>query len=158
MADRRRSPTPEARLARVYRRAHAESDREPVGRYGPGGFGHRDGYRGAYTDRPEYVLPRGTLRPPHPAGSGWPHPVHVLTAEAEERHLRALADRDLARSVLAALYQTMRTAADRLAVCARDGVITLEGRVHDRRGAEIAVDTARAVPGVRFVRSALRMA
>lgn len=152
---RRWWPNPEILHASGYRRAREEWDRRPVGRYERAGFGSGDGYQGAYTARPAYRLPRGRLRPPEPQGSGWPAPVWQMPAAAEERHLRALADRDLARAVDPALYNVIGREADRLAVYADGAVITLEGEVPDDAGARQALETARRMPGVRRVRSAL---
>lgn len=153
---RRRTPTPEAELARWYRRAREARDEERAGLFGPAGFAYAPRYRGEYARRPGYALPRGVRRPPAPLGSGWPGQVRDIPPEAEARHLAALADRDLARAVVAALYQTIGEAADGVGVRARDGVIVLDGRVATPRAAWTALETARAVPGVRRVRSALR--
>jgi len=155
---RRRLLPPEAVLAHWYRRAHRRWDEEPVGRFGPAGFAWGRRYRGEYARRPGYYASRAQLAPPRPLGSGWPEPVREIPLEVEERHLVALADRDLARAVAVALGQTLRpAAARRLAVYARDGNITIAGDLNDDREARAALDTAAAVPGVRRVHSRLRV-
>jgi osmotically-inducible protein OsmY len=78
-----------------------------------------------------------------------------LGRRAEERHLRAYRDRDLARSVDAALYNVLGPDADRIAVYADDAVITLEGMVSRPAQARDALETAWQVPGVYRVRNAL---
>lgn len=148
-------PQPRERFARQYRRAHARVDREMAGRYERGGFGYPEGYRGAYADRPGYSMPRGMIYPPRPEGSGWPSPLHRVDRQSEERHLRALRDRDLARSVDAALFKGLGPEADRIAIYADDAVITLEGRVSDPMVAREALEMAWQVPGVYRVRNAL---
>lgn len=148
-------PHPSERFARQYRRARAREDREPAGRYGPSGFGYPEGYRGAYAERPAYSMPRGVLYPPEPEGSGWPSPLHRVDRRSEERHLRALRDRDLARSVDAALFNALGPEADRIAVYADDAVITLEGWLPDPWVAREALELAWQVPGVYRVRNAL---
>ncbi|HLU26266.1 MAG TPA: BON domain-containing protein [Longimicrobiales bacterium] len=152
----RKWPHPQEWLARRYRRAHEAWDREPVGRLERAGFGDLEGLQGDYARRPAYWRTRGELQRPRPVGSGWPHGVHELTPEQEERHLRAFRDRDLARAVDFALYNAIGPAADRIAVYAKDAVITLAGVVPDRAYAREAVATARAIPGVRRVRNGLR--
>ncbi len=152
---RRWIPQPQERFARLYRRAHRVQDFEPVGRYERAGFGSPDGYHGAYEERPAYRMPRGVLYPPEPEGSGWPHPIHHIPLPVEERHLRALADRDLARAVDAELYVVLPPEeADRISVYADAAVVTLAGRV-GRRAARVAVEVASRVPGVLRVRDAL---
>jgi hypothetical protein len=148
-------PHPTEMHAEEYRRAHEEWDREPAGRYAQGGFGYRDGYHGAYAQRPEYWMPRGMLRPPEPEGSAWPYPVYEISSESEARHLRALMDRDLARAVDFELYEVLGPEADRIAVYANDAVITLEGVVSDRRAARAALEATVRLPGVRRVRNRL---
>lgn len=150
-------PQPREHLAEAYRRAHEQWDRERIGRYERAGFGFGDGYRGAYAERPAYAAPRGRLKPPEPEGSGWPHRHWTLTAEARARHLRALADRDIAHSVGAALYNAIGPGADRISVYATGGRVVLVGRVHTPRALRAAPAVAREVPGVRAVRSALRL-
>lgn len=152
----RKWPHPRERHARSFRRAHEAWDREPIGRYERAGFGDPRGFEGEYARRPAYWMPRGRLERPRPAGSGWPHEVRELASEQEERHLRALRDRDLARAVDFALYNTIGRAADRIAVYAKDAVITLRGDVPDRGYAREALATARAIPGVQRVRNGLR--
>jgi hypothetical protein len=148
-------PNPTERSARRYRRAERYHDREPAGRYGRAGFGYPDGYRGAYADRPGYAAPRGRLYPPEPEGSGWPSPLHRIDKRAEERHLRAQRDRDLARSVDAALYNALGPEANRIAIYADDAVITLEGLVSHPVIARDALEMAWRMPGVYRVRNAL---
>lgn len=150
-------PQPREHLAEAYRRAHEQWDRERIGRYERAGFGFRDGYHGAYAERPAYSAPRGRLKPPEPEGSGWPHRHWTLTAEARARHLRALGDRDLAHSVGAALYNAIDAEADRVSVYATGGRITLVGVVRTARALRAARAAASGVPGVRAVRSALRL-
>jgi len=155
---RRRFPPPEAVLARWYREAHRKWDEEPVGRYGPAGFAFGRKYRGEYARRPEYTMSRADLKPPRPLGSGWPAPVREVPPDAEERHLAALADRDLACAVAVALDQVLGLAtARRLVVYARDGRIALAGRLDSRRRAREALETALAVPGVQRVRNHIRV-
>lgn len=149
-------PHPRERFAEMYREAGRAEDREPVGRYERAGFGARSGYRGAYAERWRYTAPRGELYPPEPEGSGWPYPLHTLSASDEERHLRAMRDRDLARTVDAALYNVLGPEADRIAIYADDAVITLEGRLPHPSLARDALETAWRIPGVRRVRNALR--
>ncbi len=149
-------PHPTERLARRFRRAQEYRDREPEGRYERAGFGYPEGYRGAYADRYAYRAPRGQLYPPEPEGSGWPSPLHRLGREAEERHLRAYRDRDLARSIDAALYNVLGPEADQIAVYADDAVITLAGLVSHPVVAREALETAWRMPGVYRVRNALR--
>ncbi|HEX7089323.1 MAG TPA: BON domain-containing protein [Longimicrobiales bacterium] len=151
----RSHPHPSEMLARRYRRAHERLDREAVARVERGGFGYADGFHGAYAERREYAEPRGLLRPAEPERSGWPSPIHRLSGGAYGRHLGALRDRDLARAVDFALYETIGEAAARVAVYANDAVITLEGPVPHPAAAAAAEETARAVPGVREVRSRL---
>nr|PZN91936.1 MAG: hypothetical protein DIU52_00795 [bacterium] len=153
----RSRPHPTEVLARRYRRVHARLDREPVAHLERGGFGYPDGFHGAYAERREYAERRGARRAPAPSRSGWPSPIHTLPPESYERHLRALRDRDLARAVDMALYETIGPDADRIAVYANDAVITLEGIVPHREVGAIALDTAWAVPGVRRVRNFLRV-
>ncbi len=151
----RSRPHPTEVLARRYRRVHARLDREPVAHLERGGFGHPDGFHGAYAERREYAQRRGTRRAPAPTRSGWPSPIHKLPPESYERHLRALRDRDLARAIDFALYETIGPDAERIAVYADDAVITLEGMVPHREVGTIALETAWAVPGVRRVRNRL---
>lgn len=151
----RRFPQPRERHAERFRQAHEEWDLKPIGRYERSGWGRSDGFHGEYERRPEYSLPRGVLYPPEPEGSGWPSPIHTTPPESEERHLRALRDRDLARSVDAALHTALGRTADRIAVYADDAVITLRGRVHHPAAARDACESAWAVPGVRRVRCEL---
>ncbi len=153
----RRSPHPQERFAWQYRRAERIHDLEPVGRYERAGFGSPSGFRGAYAERPAYRARRGDLYPPEPEGSGWPHTLHHMPRRMEERHRRALFDRELARAVDQELYEAIHPSqADRISVYADDAVITLAGVV-DRPGtAYAAVDAARRVPGVREVHDALR--
>lgn len=154
---RRRMPHPREEFADQFRRAQIERDRSmPRERYGRAGFGYSDGYHGSYADRPGYATPRGVLRRPRPGGSSWPERPAELSRESHERHQRALADRDLARSVDMALYQTIGREADRIAVYANDGVITLEGRGVHPAAAHEALETAWHTPGVDRVRDALR--
>lgn len=153
-----RWPQPSEQHAREYRRALEEWDREPLRHVERGGFGFRDGYHGAYAERRRFSLPYARLRRSWPEGSGWPAPIYELPAEAEERHLRALRDRDLARSVDFALYNVVGPAADRIAVLAADAVITLEGVVPRLAVARRALETAWAMPGVRRVRDRLWIA
>jgi hypothetical protein len=143
-------------MARQYRRAYAYRDREPVGRYERAGFGYPEGYRGAYAERPEYRATRGLLYPPEPEGSGWPSPLHRVGLRADERHLRAYRDRDLARSIDAALYSALGPEADQIAIYADDAVITLEGVVSHPVVARDALETAWRVPGVYRIRNALQ--
>lgn len=153
---RRWIPQPQERFAWGYRRAHTVHDLEPAGRYERAGFGSPAGYRGAYEERPEYWLPRGYLYPPEPGGSGWPHELHTIPRQDEERHLRALRDRELASSVDAELYHVIDPEqADRISVYADDAVITLAGRVDRPATARAALEAAWQVPGVRRVRNAL---
>jgi len=153
---RRWIPHPQERAAWEYRRAHRIHDEEPVGRYERGGFGSPEGYRGAYAERPEYWLPRGVLYPPEPEGSGWPHELHHVSRRVEERHRRALRDRELARAVDRALYRVLPPEqADRISVYADDAVITLAGRVEHPAVARAAHGAARRVRGVRRIRNAL---
>ncbi|HEX7117230.1 MAG TPA: BON domain-containing protein [Longimicrobiales bacterium] len=150
------SPQPRERSAWSYRRAHRIQDLAPVGRYERSGFGRPDGYHGAYEERPAYRMPRGILYPPEPEGSGWPHELHHIPRPVEERHLRALRDRELARAVDAALYRVLPPdQADRVAVYADDAVITLAGRLDHPELARAAYDAATRVPGVRRIRDAL---
>lgn len=149
-------PNPAERSAWRYRRAQRYHDREPAGHYERAGFGYPEGYRGAYAERPEYYMPRGELYPPEPEGSGWPSPLHHVGRRSEERHLRALRDRDLARSINVALYNVLGPEADGIAVYANDAVITLEGRVSHPALARDALETAWQTPGVYRVRNALR--
>jgi hypothetical protein len=148
---------PRQRAAEEYRRARHAWDEEPAGRIERGGFGYRDGYRGAYAERPGYSAPRAVLRPPRPEGSGWPAPVSEIPPDAAERHLRAFADRDLAKAIDHALFNALGPTADRLCVYAWDGVITVEGRLDHPGQARCALDVAGSIPGVRRVRSALRV-
>lgn len=148
-------PQPRERHAQEYREAARRRSRERPGRYGRAGFGYPDGFRGAYAARRRYAAPRGRLYPPGPDGSGWPSPLHTITQPMEERHLRAYRDRDLARSVDAALHNVLGPAAHRIAVYADDEVITLGGRDVDPSAGRAAVDVAWAVPGVRDVRDAI---
>lgn len=150
------TPQPRERLARRYRRAASYYDQVPEGRSGPGGFGYPGGYRGSYADRPGYRARRGDLYPPELEGSGWPSPLHHVGRAAEERHLRAYRDRDLARSVDAALYQALGPEADRIATYADDAVITLEGAVSHPVVAREALELAWRMPGVYRVRNGLR--
>ena len=85
----RSRPHPTEALARRYRRAHARHDFEPVAHLERAGFGYPDGFHGAYAERREYAQRRGSRRAPSPTRSGWPSPIHRLSAEAYERHLRA---------------------------------------------------------------------
>jgi len=149
-------PHARERMARRYRRAVARYDRTPEGRYERGGFGYPEGYRGGYADRPGYWARRGELYPPEPEGSGWPSPLHHVSRVAEERHLRAYRDRDLARSVDAALYQVLGPEAEGIATYANDAVITLEGTVSHAEVAREALEIAWRMPGVYRVRNALR--
>lgn len=149
-------PQPRERMARRYRRAESIYNRIPGGRYGRGGFGYPEGYRGGYAERPGYRARRGELYPPEPEGSGWPSPLHHMGRASEERHLRAYRDRDLARSVDAALYQALGPEADRIATYADDAVITLEGMVSHPEVAREALEMAWRMPGVYRVRNALR--
>jgi hypothetical protein len=151
----RSHPHPSEELARRYRRMHERLDREPVAHLERGGFGYTDGFHGAYAERREYAEPRGLLRPAEPERSGWPSPIHRLSPESYARHLNALRDRDLARAVDFALFETMGEAAAHVSVYANDSVITLEGPVPHPAAAAAAEETARAVPGVRRVRSRL---
>lgn len=151
----RRWPHPRERFAESFREAEREEDRARPGRYERAGFGSPEGYRGAYAERWRYTAPRGVLYPPEPEGSGWPHPRHSLTSEEEERHLRAMRDRDLARSVDCAIYNAIGPDADRIAVYASDAEVTLEGRVPHPRLARAALEVAWRTPGVRRVRNAL---
>lgn len=149
-------PHPAERRAEEYRDAVRRRNRERPGRYERAGFGYPEGFRGAYAQRRGYATPRGELYPPEPEGSGWPSPLDTLTPSMEERHLRAYRDRDLARSVDAALYHVLGPEADRIAIYANDEVITLESRGMHPEAARVAVDVARNVPGVRRVRDAIR--
>jgi hypothetical protein len=149
------TPNPQERFARQYRRAQIYHDREPEGHYERAGYAYPEGYRGAYAERPGYRARRGRLYPPEPEGSGWPSPLHRVDNRAEERHLRAYRDRDLARSIDAALYNALGPAADRIAIYADDAVITLEGMVPHPVVARDALETAWRVPGVYRVRNAL---
>ena len=154
--NRRWMPHPQERLAGMYRRAHRLYDYEPVGRYERAGFAGREGYRGAYAERRGYWLPRGVLYPPMPEGSGWPHELYHIPRAVEERHRRALWDRELARAVNRALYDALPPdQADRISVYADDAVITLAGRVAHPSLAMAAQDAARQVRGVRRIRNAL---
>src|SRR5690625_4038476 len=153
---RRWIPHPQERIARRYRRAQDRRDRESVGRYGPGGFGYPEGYRGAYAERREYATPRGELYPPRPGGRGLPSPLRQADHLSEERRLRALRDRDLARTTDNALFSVLGPEADQIAVYADDAVITLEGRVSGPRAAREALEVAWHVPGVYRVRNGLR--
>lgn len=149
-------PHPQEWLAGMYRRAHRLYDYEPVGRYERAGFAGREGYRGAYAERRAYWLPRGVLYPPRPEGSGWPHELHHIPRAVEERHRRALRDRELARAVSRALYDALPPdQADRISVYADDAVITLAGRVEHPALAKAAQDAAWEVRGVRRIRNAL---
>lgn len=147
---RRSSPQPSENFAGEFRRAHRIHDREPAGRYGRAGYGYPDGYRGGYAERQSYAAPRGRLYPPEPRA-----PLRSLSPESEARHLRAYRDRDLARAVDFALYNSIGPDADHIAVYADDAVITLEGRVSHPGAAREALETAWLIPGVRRVRNAL---
>ncbi|HEX6939279.1 MAG TPA: BON domain-containing protein [Longimicrobiales bacterium] len=149
------SPQPRERSAWTYRRAHRIHDLEPVGRYERAGFGE-PAYHGAYEDRPEYGLPRGVLYPPEPEGSGWPHELHHMPRPIEERHRRALRDRELARAVDEQIWRVLPAdQADRVSVYADDAVITLAGRLDHPALAQAAYEAASCVPGVRRIRDAL---
>src|SRR5690625_7286822 len=104
---RRWIPHPQERIARRYRRAQARRDRESVGRYGPGGFGYPEGYRGAYAERREYATPRGELYPPRQGGRGLPRPLRKADHLSEESRLRDLRDRVIARTNVYALFSVL---------------------------------------------------
>lgn len=152
---RRTRPHPSERHALEYREAAHRQAREDVGRYERAGFGNPEGFRGAYAERPHYAMPRGMLYRPEPEGSGWPSRLHHLSPESEERHLRAYRDRDLARSVDAAIFQALGPEADRIAVYANDAEITLTGRDVRPAAGRAAVDVARRVPGVHRVHDSI---
>lgn len=149
---RRRWPRAEDVEAGWYRRAYDEEARMPAGHVGRGGFGYPDGYHGAYEDRPGYWLQRGRLR-----GYGRGHHENGgVRGHSEERHRRALADRELAQAVDRELYRTVGPVADGIAVLADDAVITLEGRVPHPAAAREAVEAAWDIRGVRRVENHLR--
>lgn len=148
-------PQPQERFAEEFRRAHEAWDQEPIGHYERAGFGYRDGYHGAYAERPAYWQRRAVLYPPEPEGSGWPYPLHHVADPSEERHLRALRDRDLARAVDIELYNVIGPEADRITVYAEDAVVTLAGSGLHPSAARQALEAAWLTPGVRRVRNAL---
>jgi hypothetical protein len=113
---------------------------------------------GPYAERPEYYLPRGVLERPGPAGSGWPHPVAVISREAQERYQRALEDRRIARAVDAAIFRVLGPAADALAIYACDGEVAVAGCVAVPEAAHRALSAAWEVPGVRQVHDCVEIA
>jgi hypothetical protein len=148
-------PHPTERLARIYRRAQRAHDLEPSGRYGRAGFAYPDGYRGAYAERPGYSTPRGVLYPEERERGRWPAPRQALDPRSEARHRRAYRDRELARSIDAALYDLLGPEADRIAVYADDAEITLEGLVSHPEVARAALEVTVGTPGVHRVRDRL---
>lgn len=112
---------------------------------------------GPYAERPEYSMPRGELDRPRPDGSGWPHPVHVISRESAERQRRALEDYNIARGVDAAIYHAIGPAADALAIYACDGEVAVEGRVESVEEAHWTIRAAWDVPGVRQVHDLLEV-
>jgi hypothetical protein len=148
-------PHPTERLARAYRRAQRAHDLEPSGRYERAGFAYPDGYRGAYAERPGYSTPRGQLYPEERERGGWPAPRRALDPRARARHLRAYRDRELARSIDAALYDLLGPEADQIAIYADDAEITLEGIVSHPEVARAALEVTVGTPGVHRVRDRL---
>ena len=112
-----------------------------------------DGYHNAYAERWAYNAPHAWVHPEEHS----PYHYTRLTPEMERRRLRAFADRDLACRVDATLYDMIGPDADTLAVYADEAVVTIEGVVPDRDAAAFVLDVVRDVPGVRRVRSELRI-
>lgn len=135
-----------------YRRERERMDAEPVGPREFAGFGFGNPYDGPYAHRPRYSEP--WIRT-HPEGDRAQR--GATRRQHDERHLRAYADRELARHVDLALYDVIGPEADAIAVYANDAVVTLEGTLPSARAAHYVLDAVRDMPGVRRVRNALRV-
>lgn len=112
-----------------------------------------DGYHNSYANRWEYNAPYAWV---HPEDRGRPR-VPRLSPEMQQRRERAYADRELARRVDATLYDVIGPDADALAIYTNDAVVTIEGVVPGDDAAAYVIDIVRDVPGVRRVRSELRV-
>jgi len=80
----------------------------------------------------------------------------TTTAAPSAKSVRA-ANRALQRKVLKALARAKGLTADNITVRARDGAVTLEGRVSDQGQSDIATQTAQGVAGVTSVKNALEI-
>jgi len=80
----------------------------------------------------------------------------ATTAAPSAKATRA-SNRALQRKVLKALAKAKGLTADNITVRARDGVVTLEGRVTDQGQSDIATQTAQGVAGVTSVKNALEV-
>jgi hyperosmotically inducible protein len=80
----------------------------------------------------------------------------ATTAAPSAKSIRA-ANRALQRKVLKALARAKGLTADNITVRARDGAVTLEGRVSDQGQSDIATQTAQGVAGVTSVKNALEI-
>lgn len=78
----------------------------------------------------------------------------AMTAAPSAKSTKA-ANRALQRKVLKALARAKGLTADNITVRARDGAVTLEGRVTDQGQSDIAAQTAQGVAGVTSVKNAL---
>ena len=116
-------------------------------------YDYDDGFHNAYAERWEYNAPYAWM---HPEDRKRERNVQ-LSPETAERRRRALADRELARRVDETLYDVIGPDADALAVYTSEAVVTVEGIVPNREAASFVLDVVRDVPGVRRVRSELRI-
>jgi hyperosmotically inducible periplasmic protein len=83
----------------------------------------------------------------------------AATAPAAAPSAKAVksSNRNLQRRVLRALAKAKGLTADNINVRARNGVVTLEGRVTDQGQSDIATQTAQGVAGVTSVKNALEV-
>ncbi|CAD6560124.1 hypothetical protein LMG27952_07048 [Paraburkholderia hiiakae] len=92
------------------------------------------------------------------AGSAWAQGGSPLTPESASEIIAATArDKQMVADVRAALG-TAGVDAGKVKVRARDGVVTLSGRVPDAEAIQTAASAAAAVSGVKTVRNKLRAA
>ena len=80
----------------------------------------------------------------------------AMTAAPSAKSVRA-SNRALQRKVLKALARAKGLTADNITVRARDGAVTLEGRVSEQAQSDIATQTAQGVAGVTSVKNALEI-
>jgi hyperosmotically inducible periplasmic protein len=82
--------------------------------------------------------------------------VPAASATSGKKAMRA-ADRNLARAVRKAIEHTRGLDATRVAIVARSGNVTLTGSVPEAPQVDLAVQSAKAVPGVTAVANKLEV-
>jgi hypothetical protein len=147
--------------------------------HGPGGFGERSyGGYGDWSDRAradeEPVSPRGEHRRRHGSaqwglgrsgsGAGWRHTLRRgdETAQAGSYAGRGpqgyqRSDERIREDVCDCLMADPDVDASSMSVAVKDGEVTLEGTVEDRRTKRAAEDVVEDVPGVKQVHNRLRV-